>query len=350
MFSFCFWRDFNTEQRKTRCGPKPLKSQGNWRDFAWRSRKTRWEPFGRLRKVSAMSTAALSDLCERYRGLRLERPDEVARVQRSIERDGVLCPVVVNEVHEKLVVLDGFKRLTALRALGRSEVGVQVVRVDENQARASLLAYNKPHRGVSEIEEAWVVRSLVRECKLRQLDVAELLGRHKSWVTRRLQLAENLVAELQDDMRLGLLCSTVARELCRLPRGNQGCVSEAVKREGLTSRQCGALVEKVLACPDEPSLLVLLKDPLRFIDEVAAPPLPVTKDPRLGVGAEEVRVKLVRVDEACSSLCVSLRRHRPGSFQSEELSALFERAHRTQQRVEEAREELSSLLKASVDA
>ncbi len=63
-----------------------------------------------------------------------------------------------------------------------------------------------------------MVRGLCREMKLTQVQVAELLGRHKSWVCRRLALAERLAEPVQDDMRLGLVNATVARELARLPR------------------------------------------------------------------------------------------------------------------------------------
>src|SRR5216110_2888495 len=49
----------------------------------------------------------------------------------------------------------------------------------------------------SELEEAWIVQALVREDGLSQSEVAELLGRHQSWVCRRLALLEKLCADVQ---------------------------------------------------------------------------------------------------------------------------------------------------------
>jgi ParB-like chromosome segregation protein Spo0J len=298
-----------------------------------------------------LKKAAPGDLCERYRELRLERPSEVARLSRSMAREGVLHALVVNEEADgKLAVLDGFKRLSAARGLSLEELPVRAVRLDESRARASVLAYNRGQRGMSELEEAWVVRSLVRGCGLRQLDVAKLLGRHKSWVTRRLRLCERLTDELQDDMRLGLLCATAARELSRLPRGNQERLGAVVKKEGLTSRECSLLVEKLLRCPDAESVDAVLSEPHRFLKAEPEAKTEPARDPRLGDGAEEVRQWLVRLDDTASGLVRVLRRHRPASLSNDEQQRLFARAHRTQQRVDEAQTELSELVRVCLDA
>ena len=77
------------------------------------------------------------------------------------------------------------------------------------------------------------------------------MGHDKSWVNRRIALAEALSAELQADLRLGLVDATTGRELARLPRGNQREVAAAVKRRGLSTRQTQTLVEAWLAAPTD---------------------------------------------------------------------------------------------------
>lgn len=59
------------------------------------------------------------------------------------------------------------------------------------------------------------------------------MGSDKSWVNRRLLLAEALSEELQADLRRGLVDATTGRELARLPRGNQREVAAVVQRRGL---------------------------------------------------------------------------------------------------------------------
>lgn len=62
---------------------------------------------------------------------------------------------------------------------------------------------------------------------------------------RRLQLAEALEENLQNDVRLGLLSATTARELAQLPRGNQQRVAQAVREHELSSRHSATLVRRL---------------------------------------------------------------------------------------------------------
>jgi hypothetical protein len=69
---------------------------------------------------------------------------------------------------------------------------VRLVELDEPRAKAVIYGLNQTGRRPYELEEAWLVQALVREDGLSQSAVAELLGRHKSWVCRRLALLEKL--------------------------------------------------------------------------------------------------------------------------------------------------------------
>ncbi len=122
---------------------------------------------------------------------------------------------------------DGFKRVRILVERGAPAAWATRVALDATAAKVALVAANAPHEGLCDLEEAWVVRSLCRDHGLTQVEVGRALMRDKSWVCRRLMLAERLEAELQEQIRLGLLSSTVARELVRLPRGNQEPVMPA---------------------------------------------------------------------------------------------------------------------------
>jgi ParB/RepB/Spo0J family partition protein len=269
----------------------------------------------------ADESVALEQLDERYAELRMSRPGLVAALRRSIEREGLLRALLVNlERDGKLAVLDGYKRLRALREIGHRQVEVRVVELDEPAARAAILAYNTPHRGLCELEQAWVVRSLVRGCGLQQRQVAELLGCHRSWVCRRLALVERLDDTVQQDVRLGLVNATMARELSKLPRGNQAPVALAIRQHGLSSRQCARLVEHALSCRGTRALTALLCDPWRRL--VKERPREPAHDPRLGQGAAAVRQQLVALEEAARWLHESLTEHPVLSLSTEELGLL----------------------------
>jgi hypothetical protein len=170
-------------------------------------------------------------------------------MERSLSRYGQLMPVMAYRAGEGIEIFDGFKRLCAARHLGWRSLRTQLTELDAVGATLLVWQANVGSR-LAEIEEAWVVRSLYRLQHLTQPRIAQLLGRHKSWVCRRLMLAEGLSEGVEASLRLGLVSATVARELARLPRGNQDDVAEVVCRRGLTSRQTTRLVDKLLGAPD----------------------------------------------------------------------------------------------------
>jgi hypothetical protein len=136
-----------------------------------------------------------------------------------------------------------------------------------------LLWHSNARQELSELEEAWLVRALYRDDRLTQPQIAQLLGRHKSWVYRRMVLAEGLADEVAADVRLGLLSATSAREVGRLPRGNQPKAAQVIMRRGLTTRQAMRLVDQLLAAADDRARAAVLADAERT-SVPAAPPQP----------------------------------------------------------------------------
>ena len=180
---------------------------------------------------------ALVALGQRYRCYRLTDPPAEEAMAGSLRRWGQLSPVVACAREERLELLDGFKRLAAALQVGWTTLSVRVLNVDEHLAKAAILGLNRDQRPVRELEEAWIVQALVRDDGLTQVEAAHLLGQHKSWVCRRLALLEKLSVEAKEDLRLGLLGPALARQLTRLPAGNQQAVLALTRREALTARK-----------------------------------------------------------------------------------------------------------------
>ena len=206
-------------------------------------------------KTSTLALAP-SELGEAFASMRLCAPYAQQEMRLSLSRLGQLTPVQAYRVDEQLELFDGLKRLRAARELSWPRLRVEVHALDAAGAKVRLLSCNAG-TGLGELEEAWLVRSLYREDRLSQPQIALLLRRHKSWVCRRLALAESLSDELTASVRLGLVAATAATELGRLQRCNQDLVMQVVTRRGLTTRQTVHLVQRLLAAPPEqwPGLL-----------------------------------------------------------------------------------------------
>ena len=169
---------------------------------------------------------------------------------------------------ETYQVLDGFKRLAAAthpRLGGRRRADSS--EADDRAAKAAIYGLNQTGRRTQEWEDAWIVHALVREDGLTQVEVAELLGRHKSWVCRRLALVEKLADAARDDLRLGLLSATAARALVRLPAGNQPEVLAALHREELTAAELDGVVDLLGAAAGRSQQEYILEQPRRALQQ-----------------------------------------------------------------------------------
>jgi ParB family transcriptional regulator, chromosome partitioning protein len=234
----------------------------------------------------------LAQIGERYRRYRLSSPEAEEEMVGSLRRWGQLAPITVWVREETAEVLDGFKRLSAARrTAGMTSLAARRLEVDERGAKAAIYGLNQVGRHLAELEEAWIVFALVREDGLSQVEAASLLGRHKSWVHRRLALLERLCDEAQEDLRLGLLSVTAARQFVRLPVGNQAEALAVCRREQLSMRELTGTVDLLLSSATREKEEYILADPRRALRQSQGFTLP-SWDPRLSAAANRISKQL----------------------------------------------------------
>jgi len=136
-------------------------------------------------------------------------------------------------------------------------LSARVVEADEASAKAAIYGLNRLGTQPSELEEAWIVHALVREDGLTQVQAAELLGHHKSWISRRLALLERLCDEAKSELRLGLLAPSLARQLTQLPVGNQPAVLATARRESLTVTEARGVIDLLRGASAEQEQFIL---------------------------------------------------------------------------------------------
>ncbi len=218
-------------------------------------------------------------LGERYRRYRLADPGAEDAMAWSLRSYGQASPVTACWRDGRAELLDGFKRRIAATQVGWSTLSVRVLDVDERLAKAAIFGLNSVGRRPGELEEAWLVQALVRDDGLTQVEAAQLLNKHKSWVCRRLALLERLSAEAQTDLRLGLLSPGLARQLTRLPTGNQAAILAAARRDALTMAEVQGVIDLLrTATPEQEERL--LQEPREALLQAEGVPGPV-RDPRL---------------------------------------------------------------------
>jgi len=235
---------------------------------------------------------ALELFDERYACYRLAGREAEAEMVASMRRFGQMSPVVCCLREERPRLIDGFRRLGAARRIKEiRELSTRLIEVDDREAKAAILRLNQSGRRIHVLEEAWLVYALVREDSLSQLEVAQLLGKHKSWVCRRLALLERLADEARQDMQLGLLSPSAARQLIRLPRGNQKECLECVRRESLTVGEVREVVNLLLASSTREQREFVLAKPREALAQARGGPVR-SWDPRLSTAGNRVARKL----------------------------------------------------------
>lgn len=210
----------------------------------------------------------LDELGSHFRRYRFRVPQAVQAMAQSLRRWGQCAPIVVCWRQEKPEILDGFTRWEAARLVrGMTTLSARLIDVDDRRAKAAIYGLNQAGRRPHELEEARIVQALVREDGLSQVEVAELLGRHKSWVCRRLALLEKLNEDVRQELEVGLLCPSSAREIARLPAGNQTEALAVARRDALSAAEVAGVVQLLLAAATAEQRTYVLTQPRQALRE-----------------------------------------------------------------------------------
>jgi len=198
-------------------------------------------------------------------GFRLIRPVQVKQMALSLERIGQLQAIVIRRGEGVYQLLDGFKRYYAAEQLGWVFLSARVLETSEAFGKAMMLSYNTDNGSLIDFEEALILYSLKHDHLMHQKEISELVGRSESWTSRRLSLIERLEDSVQTQLRMGSLTPAHARELIKLPRGNQSALAQSIIAHNVTSRQSAWLVEKYLRSGSQAERDYLLRCPMEAI-------------------------------------------------------------------------------------
>jgi hypothetical protein len=225
-------------------------------------------------------TVPLAQLGTTLGRVRCPQPAQVARMRQSLSRHGQLTAVIAVERAGTLELVDGFKRRTAAAQLGWPALAVSVRTLDGQGQWTAMLTLNRPSGSLSMLEEGLIIRELCQS-GLAQVEIAQVVGRHKSWVSRRLGLVERLHPELLQQVRTGLLSAGVARRLLGLPPGNQLELAAVATQAGLTTAETELLVSLWQQTSDPAIRRFLLTEPRRALQNARPETGSAPPDPRL---------------------------------------------------------------------
>ena len=178
-------------------------------------------------------------LDQRWEHLRVRQPHLQRRLLASLADAGQQTPIIVvvsADDGARYLVIDGHKRIAALRQLGRDTVEAAVWAMSE--AEALLLERSmRMSQQESTLEQGWLLAEMQQRFSYSREELAQRFDRGLSWVSRRLALVELLPEVIQQQVREGAIPAQLAMKYL-VPMARAGVEDCARMAAGFVKHRC----------------------------------------------------------------------------------------------------------------
>lgn len=173
----------------------------------------------------------------------VESVDELAR---SIQRLGLLQPIIVRANKAGFEIIAGNRRLKACKMLGLRKVSCHIVELDDRSAFEVSLVENVQRNTLSPIEEGLAFRSYVHEFGWGGIsELAQKISKSPSYISRRIKLV-NLPQNILDLISQSSINITAVEELFPVKDNHtKSVLTEFIRDKNLSSRAVRHLVKVI---------------------------------------------------------------------------------------------------------
>lgn len=163
--------------------------------------------------------------------------DELEELAASIDRDGLLQPILVRQVGKEYQIIAGERRWQACRQLGMATVPIRIKDANDDKALELALVENIQRSDLNPIEEAYGYRRLMDRQGLTQSEVAQAVSKGRSTVANALRLLE-LPEAAQQMLFEDKISSGHARAILAIPsKEGKEKLTEKLLEEKLSVRE-----------------------------------------------------------------------------------------------------------------
>jgi ParB family chromosome partitioning protein len=142
--------------------------------------------------------------------------DEIAGLAESIEKQGLLQPIVLRKAGSRYQIISGERRFRAFRRLRRDSIpSIVKAEVSDNEMLELALVENIQREQLNEIEKALAYQKLIQQCGYTHDQLARQVGKSRAAVSNTLRLL-NLPEEIQQMLRKNELTMGHARAILSL--------------------------------------------------------------------------------------------------------------------------------------
>ena len=175
-------------------------------------------------------------------------PSQLEELVISIKEHGIIQPLIVRQVEDKLELIAGERRWRASKELGLTHVPVIIRKAADRDVLEWALVENLQREDLNPIEEAAGYARLAKEFKLKQEHIASRVGKSRATIANAIRLLE-LNPQVQTFLAQGQLSVGHAKAILSLKnKEKQLILADDVIQKSYTVRQTERAA-KLILCP-----------------------------------------------------------------------------------------------------
>lgn len=170
---------------------------------------------------------------------------EIKELMDSIDRHGLLHPIMLRPTKLGFELVAGNRRFEACRRLGWSHISCFVVKLNDREAFEVALTENIQRKTLNPVEEANAFRIYVNDFGWGGVtDLAIQIGKSPQYVCQRLKLL-SLPSDILEKLEKGVVTSSLLREVTGLDETIQRSIVEMAVNKNFSSRRVGRLAKNL---------------------------------------------------------------------------------------------------------
>lgn len=181
----------------------------------------------------------------RYQPRREFSDDSIKELAETLDKDGLLQPIVVREDGEDhYEIIAGERRYRAAKSLNWETIPAIVNNMNDDQAASLALIENLQREDLNPIDEAKAYTNLMKLNDLTQTALAKDMGKSQSYVANKLRLLK-LDDDVQKALIEGKITARHGRALLNLSDDDQERVLKEIEEKGLNVKQTEEIAKDV---------------------------------------------------------------------------------------------------------
>lgn len=170
--------------------------------------------------------------------------DKIEELARSIEKHGIIQPIMVRSAGGGYEIVAGERRWRAARKANLKQIPCIVRELSEEQNMLVAIIENMQREDLNPMEEAEALNQMITNYGLTQEEVSKSVGKSRPYITNALRLLK-LPTDIQEMVVQGELTNGHARAIAGIKEvKKQLQLAKRVAKEGLSVRETEALANK----------------------------------------------------------------------------------------------------------